>query len=515
MSVSLCYKGTAKVIAFTHTDHYDPPRVLEHWFGGAVDEFPSQPPFPLIGLAIVRNDSGLDRYALAVDYATSHNLMSSLKLFDVYLYEDSHGRLRFSSRPLHPLVSSAGPVTPLSLSQVPCSTAFVIIPGLKRVENVKVVVNAMVALHELLKSVFPPSEGFEIKSALVGGIVIARDRMAAFIDSHLNELAQRSRAIGLPIRIGITHDNLYEIDEVDQTRNFIGHGVSLAARLAFATPIRDGRIGKEFAGNKGCLVHGSYWTAVGGADRGPHAIARKPNTQIKIKGKPHDNNGKPIPCDTVDLRLVDAIGNGFRKGLDLQEVRRNIPAVCISYDLFQFSASDTFEVKTRVRALIEVVLDLRRNKILPAGAETYYSPGGDGGVLVLALGENGAGDIHEAFEAAKRLVGALDLQSVVQSKGTDVRCRVGLHYGFAHLFKAADGQWRPTGPDVFIADDVIGDEVAKANMRAGGLIVTQALRGAFFGGSTARFDAEFRQIPHVADGPARGLDRYVRNVTPG
>jgi hypothetical protein len=137
-----------------------------------------------------------------------------------------------------------------------------------------------------------------------------------------------------------------------------------------------------------------------------------------------------------------------------------------------------------------------------ATATSLLSPGGDGGVLVLE-----GPSLADAAALSSRLRDLAKIESRDHAEAIGVEIRIGIHYGHITHYVNARGVERPTGIDVFIADDIAGDAHARAQ---NGIILTRLLADSLAGGSQAELDALFEPLPPLASGPAAGLERFVQ-----
>jgi hypothetical protein len=175
----------------------------------------------------------------------------------------------------------------------------------------------------------------------------------------------------------------------------------------------------------------------------------------------------------------------------------------IAYDLPSFSAGDMTELSKRFRSVRDVIRDVKQNEAFPH--TFYFSPGGDGGILVLQ------GEVQKTpriyVETAFRLIKALEIESDYKDSRIAVKSRVGIHYGDIYLYESADGQARPTGLNCFIADAIASDKLAREK---GGIVITEQIKGiieAQYG--MDRFNQEYEELQPV---PHQNVKRYVKKI---
>ena len=139
-----------------------------------------------------------------------------------------------------------------------------------------------------------------------------------------------------------------------------------------------------------------------------------------------------------------------------------------------------------------------------SGDQPYFSPGGDGGILVLTQISQA-----DAYAVANDLAKLLSIESDHHTSMTKVQSRIGLHYGQVALYENAEGLLRPTGLDLFVADEIAGDDVARQGT---GVVFTEPLKESIGEGSIKDFDREFEELPALHHGPAAHIKRFRRRV---
>jgi hypothetical protein len=254
---------------------------------------------------------------------------------------------------------------------------------------------AIALLHQIVKSNYKNKEVAAIRNSLTGAIVIIPDSANLNIHETLQELTTMIAEKGIPLRIGIAHGIIKVFEDADGLTSFIGQPMNIAARLAKS---------KE---NSGIIYHKSYHNKVAGSIKSPDPLNPRYGSRIEVAGKIHDQpfigfqvNPSEVrqPLDSDLLHQYDQSYVGTRK---------TVSSVIIAYDLPSFSAGDMTELSKRFRSVRDVMRDVKQNEAFPA--TFYFSPGGDGGILVLQ------GEVQKTpriyVETAFRLIKALEIES--------------------------------------------------------------------------------------------------------
>ena len=297
---------------------------------------------------------------------------------------------------------------------------------------------------------------------------------------------------GLLLRIGVTHGDLEELEDIDGTRNYVGTSINFAARIAFSDR------------NTGCLAEQSfrafYYEAFGERTGRLHFFQTK---TIRIVGKSHD---KTFICYEANYALLP-----FHRRFSKQKLRNTkteapeIAGLIIAYDLPRFSAGDRLQLSQRFRSLVDTFRSLKNNEHIPKGSRIYFLPGGDGGILVLT------GVKTISLEIVSKFSELLKVES--QNKLTDisVKSRIGVNYGRIQLLRNGAGVIRPTGRACFIADEIANDSIAKSKGRT---IFSETLVDVLASGSDEHFKEKFEFLPPLKRGVAKGIKRFCEATPP-
>lgn len=349
------------------------------------------------------------------------------------------------------------------------SVVFVHIGRLKDCSDGPRIPRALRALSEALREV--DSSAF-VLTALTGAIIVIPDGASWSVDATLAALERA--AVGFALRVGVSHGMVNAVTDIDGQLNLVGPPINTAARLASSLH------------NTGALVDESYAQFVEPILAGTHWLHPSQRTPRTIIGKPQDPLftcfAAPYRFDVVDAQPAPSPEPTWR------------PAVLIAYDLPGFSAGDRDQLRKRFTLLGNVFQRLRQGNP-SAQASMLLSPGGDGGVLVLD-GVKPAQAANIAFELHK----LTEIESRDHDDPIAVRLRIGVHYGHVTSYRNARGLTRPTGRDVFVADEIASDEHAR---KAPGVILTKKVADSVAGGSAA-----FQPLPACPQGPAFNVERY-------
>lgn len=328
------------------------------------------------------------------------------------------------------------------------SAVFFSIPDLKLMDG-PTSHAAMTALHRVLRETFleNSSLGIRVLSALSGAIVVVPDKARINILTELTRAAQRITEAGVAFRAGLSRGELAMLVDADCAETAVSPVVNVAARLAYAD------------GNDGILVDRSYQQHFGDScalDHYLHPANCDKHLRI-VKGKRQEAfEVLAVPEDTVQVILHSTIA------ASIDPPTAN--AVLLAYDLANFSDGDASRLGARFRAVVQRVRETMR--IVP---ETLlFSPGGDGAVLVLT-----EADLELTYSNVERLALGLADESMNMSPQAEVIARLGLHYGVVLLYESAEGVQRPTGPALFDADEIAGDETAREH--PGSVIISHPL----------------------------------------
>jgi class 3 adenylate cyclase len=359
-------------------------------------------------------------------------------------------------------------------AELPAAVVFVVLAGLKDCTDGPMIPNALRALNYALRGV---DSGVFVLSTIAGVIVIIPDTASWTVDRTFDALSNAKT--GFALRVGVSHGLVDAVTDTDDEPNLIGPPINTAARLATSTD------------NPGTLIHETYARFVDGTLPATHWLHRSKRKEIHIAGKPQD---PPFVCfvspNRFDTQALE----------ELQQPQWRAAAL-VAYDLPKFSGGDRAQLRQRFTRLAHVFRRLRQQPPKLAAA-AQLSPGGDGGVLVLEGLANAA-----AFAA--RLRELAEIESLDHAEAIAVKTRIGVHYGQVTDYVNARGITRPTGRDLFIADEIAGDSHARDHS---GIVVTRQLADSLAGGSTTRLTAEFEPLPPLTSGPAAELERFVQRT---
>jgi len=330
---------------------------------------------------------------------------------------------------------------------------------------------ALAALNDAARVV--PSEAY-VLGTIAGLIVVIPDELAWGLDEALNVI--RCAKVGFSLRVGVSHGTVEVVDDIDDQKNLIGPAINSAARIATS------------AENSGGLVHESYANLVASTLSPDHWLHRSRRVERVVKGKPQD---KPFLCYVVpDVFAAQSV--------ERSDLFRWAPAVLIAYDLPTFSGGDRSALRKRFTRLSHVFKRLWQTAPMPA----LLSPGGDGGVVALR-----GLSLSDAGQVAERLRTLANSESLGHSDSIAVRLRIGVHYGHITDYQNARGIARPAGLELFVADEIAGDDVARTKKD---IIVTNHLADAIANGNQEELSSIFEELPRLSKGPAAGVPRFVR-----
>lgn len=369
------------------------------------------------------------------------------------------------------------------------SVAYIHIPSLKEQAGMRVL-RAMSTLHSAIRGVLEGESrrwaGTRALSALTGAILIVPDSLHVHCHDLVSRVAHAASAFDLPLRIGVSRGRLNAVEDIDGEVNFLGEAINIAARLAVSPS------------NPGFVVQDLYSRYVEPTVEGDLWIAHSAENyrEIVILGKRHD---APFRCVVAPDNLFAVNPRDPYRRLPTSDVRW-VNAVAVAYDLPAFSNGKGNELGSRFRGVADKFREIRAGQRIPASTQPYFSPGGDGGIIVLAGSDPATG-----FAIADEFFALLHLESEFRKPEIAVRCRIGVHYGQVSLYTDAEGKLRPTGPTLFIADAIAGDA---AGRKSDQIIISELLKAA--ASQKYVFQREFVAIEPATEGPARGIARYAR-----
>jgi len=370
---------------------------------------------------------------------------------------------------------------------ITATAAFINIPKIKKFtpENAY---SAMVGLHRALETYLKDRDYQpDVLSAMTGGILLVPDHSNIYIHNDLAGLADLWFGMGIPVRMGVVHGEIEVIIDVDGNKNAVGELLNVAARLATQKD------------KPGCLLHQSYLDFTQGII-GNDSLVRQ-GKFVAISGKSHD---------VAKMRALQLNAASFptatdSKRIQVGDVQINGPvnAVAIAYDLPQFSAGDRSELSKRVRSVADAFSTFRAEGFL--NETLYFSPGGDGGIIVLQTKK------REGYEAAERIAQLLQVESQGRHEQVQAVSRIGLHYGPVYLYNNAVQLVRPTGQVCFVADSLASD-LAVSTIPREMVVFSEAFIDIAAEGSKEFFRLNYEEISQLQEGPAKGLRRFVKRA---
>jgi len=381
--------------------------------------------------------------------------------------------------------------TPQTYRTYSGTIVFIIISGLKAMSSMNIfssisLLNRVAGASGLLKQIGPKWIG----TTPSGLFILVPDESGVVAHEHILALFGELNAAGIPIRCGLSSGRLLAFEDVDGGINFIGRAINIAARLAFS------------GDNTACLIHESYMSLM--IDLMPVGSKSILNgaTSVVVKGKAHDGFGfRCLALDsTVLLSKPDVAATGEVTSVSAPA---HVAALILTYDLPRFSEGDDSHLSKRVRALVDVMQMFKANNSKLKNLEPFFSPGGDGGTLVLP------GSPTEAFALSRDLANRLIVENERRDQQISVDARMGLHYGNVLLYRDAADRLRPTGQSCFIAEELMADEEAK---RAG-LVYSGDLKVEISLGSDEFLERYFKQLPSMSM-YGRDIERYVSRLSP-
>ena len=343
-------------------------------------------------------------------------------------------------------------------------------------------------LHRILEESFGDQPAIRITSALYGAVVVVLEavegRPAPDLREMLPSVISRINDFKLPIRIGVTHGVVEYLEDADDRGNFIGPAVNIAARIAAP---------KKTDENPGLLFEESFKAACSARVLSKEAL-KIGDTEIAVGGKEHDQ--RPFSCFEAVHEVRFGTGYAGIDRLGKPDPGEQPQGLAVAFDLPQFSAGDRSQMGHRFRGFVDQYKKIRRGF---SNGKVYYSPGGDGGILVFT-GEHA---IADGLKAALALDRCLKIEDIDQGKGAGLQCRFGVHYGVVPLYPNAEGVWRPTGRVLFVADNLASDQ------NPGVIVYSHLLKDPVSEGSTKAFAAEYKPLDPIDCPPDGMIGRFV------
>lgn len=353
------------------------------------------------------------------------------------------------------------------------TVAMITIPNVTTLGDGQLIHAAISELHRSLAELRETYDEIQIFSTISGAIIIILDSSQYDQIAIIEKAKLAAQNKGIPTRIGVSHGDVSALIDVDESVTWIGRPVNWAARLTYS------------AENRGYLFHEFFLRHVEVKLGGGHYLhPSKRGEALQVKGK-RDEVFVCFPGqepDSLNTILEEKLSQ-------FAEPAQKWRSMClIAYDLPNFSAGDRQELTHRFKTVAEEF-----NNIRDSGAELFLSPGGDGGVVGLLSTK------EKVFSLAIELSENLLTESYLRTEAASVEARVGVHYGEVSLYVNAMGVERPIGIEIFRADNMIGDSVAR---RHSGMIVGSAFEDAISRGSSRRFEELFVEIEPItnADG---------------
>ena len=354
------------------------------------------------------------------------------------------------------------------------TVAFILISGLKQVGGVESV-ELLAKLHSAIKSFINKQnyQGIQVLSSLLGAIVLFPDSLQLNTINLIISINSEMNSLGIPIRVGMSRGDIQELLDVDGKVNFIGVAINHSARLATSNITK----------HPGLLVHDSLANHLQSTLRANHWLSARNSNRlsIEVEGKRKEMFLCRYPPESIwptNPQITYKYDDNFEP--------ENKNAAIIAYDLPNFSDGDLNQLSQRFRAITDVFFGLVTDTKLPL-KYFYFSPGGDGGVLVFT-----DLDKKPVYDLAKNFAERLLIESQNKSSLISAECRIGLHYGTILLYENAQSYLRPTGEDIFIADDLMADKDIRTK---GNFIFTQEFKSAVSGGDDRFFSQIFQSLP--------------------
>lgn len=366
---------------------------------------------------------------------------------------------------------------------------FLHIPGLKELDSGPLVVRILTRLHDVLYESLKHrfSAGLQVLSTLTGAIVLIPDKSQIGVLGTLDALSEAIAAEKIPVRIGVSRGEYEALADADASLNFIGVPINVAARLATSDKNPGALAEKGVSRHLRSILESDDWLHESKSTR-------------QVTGK-RQEVFECYPCPGPDFPIDP--GNFPRSG----DRPKSINAIFLAYDLPSFSEGDRAQLSQRFRAVGDVFERLKATSF-PKDARLYFSPGGDGGVLVLSHM-----DLRPGYDLALRLMEEFGIEGLHRTKKTKIDARIGLHYRSVLLYENAQGEQRPAGLSLFVADEIIADDQAKKHSDK--VIFTGAFKDVIGGGCERYFNDNYVSLPRRQAGLLENLERYVkRELTP-
>jgi len=127
-----------------------------------------------------------------------------------------------------------------------------------------------------------------------------------------------------------------------------------------------------------------------------------------------------------------------------------------------------------------------------------FSPGGDGGLLILPIAKT------RGHEIAENIIKSLGIESNNLAEGADAKSRVGIHYGQVSIYTNADGVERPTGRVCLMAD-----AIANGVTESAGVVISEEFTDTVTGGNQRLFKQQYIELSPAKIGSS-SVERYAR-----
>lgn len=361
----------------------------------------------------------------------------------------------------------------------PASVVFVELQGIRSNALAPYAAEALAALQQLSREAKGSNRNLSVHSTLSGALAVVQDGngdVRGFVDSIMSATSDK----GLSIRVAVTHGDVERVTDIDKTVNYISPIINRAARIAVAPE------------NPGVLLDDTYWR---------HAVDHLRDVPLGDPLEIHGKRSEIFCCKSYPGTPLQIMTPARFPQLTYADA---IDAIFLAYDLPRFSDGDRWMLIRRSAEMADQVW-----RSLTADIQQfYYSPGGDGGVIVIPAGERaGLLTKETAYQRAVAFHEGLVKQGRALLEDASVRCRVGVHYGQVRLY-GVGGRPRPTGAHLFAADMLANDEVAR---QVDGVVVSEAILEALEGGCKADQDTKFRELDGV-ETPVGRIRRFIRRV---
>lgn len=154
-------------------------------------------------------------------------------------------------------------------SNITSTIAFLTILGLKKIPGVEVA-ELLTKLHAEIKTRLTQNNIYDqtyVLSSLTGAIIIIPDNVHQNVLNLLIQINNSLAPIGIPIRIGISHGDIKELEDVDGRKNFIGIPINHAARLATSDKNQGLLVQKNLADHLQATLNSKHWLSNGNSNR--------------------------------------------------------------------------------------------------------------------------------------------------------------------------------------------------------------------------------------------------------